>query len=104
MAYTESAKRWYKENKQQVIEANNQQRKLKILYIREKKQVPCADCGISYPYYVMDFDHLRDKKFLVAHLVNQGWNRIDEELSKCEVVCSNCHRIRTFKRSQGETL
>ena len=31
------------------------------------KDKPCADCGIKYPYYVMDFDHVRgDKKTAVS--------------------------------------
>jgi hypothetical protein len=25
--------------------------------IRQAKARPCADCGVLYPYYVMDFDH-----------------------------------------------
>jgi L-lysine 2,3-aminomutase len=56
------------------------------------------DCGVSYPYYVMDFDH-RDpakKKDGVATLVKKGnVKRLLEEIDKCDVVCSNCHRERT---------
>ena len=26
-------------------------------YARALKDRPCADCGIKYPYYVMDLDH-----------------------------------------------
>lgn len=48
----------------------------------------------------MDFDHLRDKKFNLskAHLTG-SLKKITEEIAKCEVVCSNCHRVRTFERT-----
>jgi len=72
-------------------------------YLRDKKeQNPCADCGISYPYYVMDFDHVRGQKQKnVMELVpSLSKKKIDDELAKCEIVCSNCHRIRTHLRKE----
>ncbi len=63
------------------------------------KSVPCADCGVQYPPCVMDFDHVTgEKRFNVGNVV---WSRTTTaallaEIAKCEVVCSNCHRIRTF--------
>lgn len=70
-------------------------------YIQDlKSKTPCMDCKESYPYYVMDFDHVRGRKQAnVAELINTlSKKRIDEEISKCEIVCSNCHRIRTHER------
>mgnify|MGYP000864034503 FL=1 len=65
---------------------------------RKAREIPCADCGIQYPYYVMDFDHL-DPSIKVANLasmVKQGNKQaLLDEIEKCEVVCANCHRIRT---------
>jgi hypothetical protein len=62
------------------------------------KSHPCVDCGESDPV-VLEFDHLRDKSFAVAaKLVNYRWERILEEIEKCEVVCANCHRRRTARR------
>ena len=71
-------------------------------YLRLLKDVPCLDCKKSYPHYVMDFDHLRDKKFnLCKALASRRTLRIvKEETLKCEIVCSNCHRIRTYKRKE----
>ncbi len=62
------------------------------------KSVPCADCGVEYPPYVMDFDH-RDpatKSFSTGtdmHGVSR--ERLLAEVAKCDVVCANCHRERT---------
>ena len=70
-------------------------------YLKEvKEKNPCMDCKISYPYYMMDFDHVRGKKQAnVAELINTlSKKRIDTEIAKCEVVCSNCHRARTYMR------
>ena len=70
-------------------------------YIQDlKSKSPCLDCKISYPYYVMDFDHVRGRKQAnVAELINTlSKKRIDTEIAKCEIVCSNCHRIRTHDR------
>jgi len=91
-------KHYYK-NKGQYI-ANNLKKKERIIkYIRSVKDVPCTDCGIKYPYYVMEFDHLdpSKKEYGVAKLVSCGsWTKVKREIAKCEVVCSNCHRIRTY--------
>jgi hypothetical protein len=76
-----------------------------IKYIQEmKSSSPCLDCKISYPYYVMDFDHVRGRKQKnVMELINTlSKKKIDEEIAKCEIVCSNCHRIRTHKRRAGK--
>lgn len=66
------------------------------------KEKPCVDCGIQYHWHVMDFDHLPqfEKKFELAEMRrnNMSKSKILEEVSKCDVICSNCHRLRTVKR------
>jgi hypothetical protein len=71
--------------------------------IRKLKERPCADCDEEYPYYVMDFDHISDDKEAdVSRLCNSGClKRALAEAKKCDVVCSNCHRIRTFERMKA---
>lgn len=69
--------------------------------ISEAKNVPCADCGIRYPTCVMQFDHVRGAKLLsigsaTAKIANMMV--LMEEISKCEVVCANCHALRTESR------
>jgi hypothetical protein len=63
-----------------------------------KESIPCTDCGNYYPFYVMDFDHLYDKIKNVSLLVkSHTFKKLLEEIKKCELVCANCHRIRTFQ-------
>jgi hypothetical protein len=73
-------------------------------YIQAAKNVPCADCGNSYPSYVMDFDHLGDKSFTISQKIGYSLKKIKEEIAKCDVVCSNCHRIRTHNRRSPVAL
>lgn len=68
--------------------------------IKELKEVNgCSDCG-EKNHIVLDFDHLKDKKYNISRMIHDGfsWAAIKKEISKCEIVCANCHRIRTHKR------
>jgi hypothetical protein len=49
----------------------------------------------------MDFDHIHGEKTgnISAMSRKKGILQLQEELSKCELVCANCHRERTWKRS-----
>ena len=68
--------------------------------IKETKEKPCMDCGIQYPYYVMQFDH-RDPKIKIKN-VSLMWNYSDkkffEEVAKCDIICANCHFEREHQR------
>lgn len=70
-----------------------------------KTEKPCADCKDFYPSFVMGFDH-RDgdqKTGIISQLMNRlSWRQLLEEIAKCDLVCANCHRIRTFMRRQAE--
>lgn len=68
-------------------------------FIQRVKSVPCADCGASYPPYVMDFDHVSGKKIdKISDMTASSIEKIQAEIAKCEVVCANCHRERTYRR------
>lgn len=90
-------KQHYVENRQYYRQRNEE---LREVVRRIKDQKPCVDCGVAYPYYVMDFDHQRDKVTAVSLMVRDNWPMQDvlEEISKCELVCANCHRERTHAR------
>lgn len=70
--------------------------------VREAKDIPCMDCGIKYPYYVMDLDHRLgvEKGFglNLAVSTRKSVEAILAEIAKCDVVCANCHRERTHMR------
>ena len=93
----------YRENKDRYYaQAKKREKELDELIIRHKSK-PCADCGIQYPPYVMDFDHLDGdtKEFGICHMRRRrmAFDKIEAEIAKCEVVCANCHRERTNQRN-----
>ena len=68
-------------------------------FINTFKSGLCVDCDTSYPPYIMDFDHVRGEKLQnVGEMGCYAIESIIEEISKCDLVCSNCHRARTYKR------
>lgn len=94
-------KEHYKKNPSTYLNSNKKTRKKLMEFVKQAKSVPCKDCGVCYPYYVMDFDHRdsSEKKFSLSKY-NQIGNleKIKAEIAKCDVVCANCHRERTFGR------
>lgn len=67
--------------------------------VREiKAKTPCADCGTIFPAVAMDFDHgdqPKDKSIAALCSMGAGLDRLYAEIAKCELVCANCHRVRT---------
>lgn len=98
-------RRHYYANKDQYLERNRERRKKLRQYVSDLKgSTSCVDCKIQYPYYVMDFDHLEDKVGAISQLIKaNNMSALKAEIEKCEVVCANCHRIRTFLRGQAST-
>ena len=96
-------RRWYENNREVYREKNRRKKEYLKEIMREYKSRPCADCGGEFPFYVMDFDH-RDagNKCLSVSKMVQRMNvqRLQDEIAKCDVVCANCHRIRTYERGQ----
>lgn len=99
ICYRAASRDHYRNNRAAYYGRGEARRKLIRNMIAAIKKQPCADCGASYPPYVMDLDHLdpASKEITPARLAGSGWpmKRIEAEIAKCEVVCSNCHRERT---------
>ena len=69
------------------------------------RDVPCEDCGARFDPCAMDFDH-RDpatKQHTVTRMVGRASTEaILAEVAKCDIVCANCHRVRTWRRAGRE--
>lgn len=89
-----------KKRKQSRRTAAKKRQELYDLVLEFKKDKPCQDCGGLFPPYVMDFDHVdpTNKIDTITHLRSVVCNKklLLLEIAKCELVCSNCHRIRTW--------
>lgn len=73
-----------------------------------KMERGCYDCGVmSLPPSCYDWDHLPGKEKLFNIGAQQGSFGLDSviaEIDKCQLVCANCHRIRTENRKKkGES-
>ena len=67
--------------------------------IVEAKDAPCLDCGGEFPTESMHFDHVRGvKRFGLGQYGLRPIETIKAEIAKCEVVCGNCHAVRTEAR------
>jgi NAD-dependent dihydropyrimidine dehydrogenase PreA subunit len=72
-----------------------------ISFHRYKEENGCFDCGAMLPHYVLEFDHKPEfEKINSPYRVMKdlGLKKAWEEIAKCDVVCANCHRIRTYER------
>jgi hypothetical protein len=67
-----------------------------------KESNGCTDCKQSFPHYILEFDHRppHTGRGPVNQLYGRCWEVLLTEIEKCDVVCANCHRIRTWKRRQ----
>lgn len=66
---------------------------------RIKTECGCMDCGYHAHPESLDFDHVRGvKSFNMAQVGTRKMSSILEEIAKCDVVCANCHRVRTYNR------
>ena len=62
--------------------------------LKEYKQtLSCTACNENESV-CLDFHHLdpTKKDFVISNSTNKSWKLIMEEISKCVVLCSNCHR------------
>ncbi len=97
---------WYPAHKSKHYSiVKNRLRELKA-WLDGYKAKPCMDCGGVFHPCAMDFDH-RDPKakiLTLANAVRSGWSieRLKLEIDKCDLVCSNCHRVRTYKRATNQ--
>lgn len=83
-------------------------RNANVRYTQEFKQLKgCLDCGENYPYWMLELDHCRGEKLdNVSAMGLVTMEVLIAEIAKCDVVCANCHRIRTYNRlvSSGDSV
>jgi len=95
--------KYYRDNKDKK-QAYTRTRKREMYYkiFCHRYQLRCVRCGES-DYRVLDYDHIdpATKVDSISGLISRGsaWWRVEEELAKCQVLCSNCHRIKTFEHT-----
>lgn len=95
---------YYKNPQQYKDRATKAKEKLKEFYNSLKNEAKCNKCGAEYPDepYLFDFDHLdpNTKLATVSQLFNKGnWEKLKEEIEKCQILCVICHRRKTYGKN-----
>lgn len=87
---------YYQKNKELYRQRMRKRRKeIRDWISAYKTEKGCSKCGEKHPA-VLDFHHTEDNKELgLAAAVSKQWSqkRLENEANKCEILCSNCHRI-----------
>ena len=89
----EASRRWNAERRREVSD-----------YVKLAKANPCVDCGNEYPHYVMHFHHLDGSTKIkgVSDMIRNAnlktLGLVKEEISKCVLLCANCHALRHGER------
>lgn len=91
------SRQYYSENKEKhkrVVKENKKEYRLLLKKwlddtIRSKGCSCCEEKAIC----CLDFHHLEDKEEVVSRLIgNLSVRRLEMEINKCVILCSNCHR------------
>lgn len=100
----EQRSEWYKKRCEQkgYIEklrkqANKRNKDIKRFLAEYKIEKGCKDCGYKKHHSALEFDHIKGKKEINMAFA-KSINQAKREIEKCDVVCSNCHRVRTYNR------
>ena len=71
------------------------------IFRRYKEMVGCQECGYNAHFAALDFNHInpKDKLHHPSALISSTvtGELLWAELEKCEVLCSNCHRIHSHE-------
>ncbi len=62
----------------------------------------CDDCGYNQSAVALDWDHRvrEDKSFNIGNRVpGASLKKIFNEIRKCDLLCANCHRIKTYEEN-----
>lgn len=93
----------YMEEFATVVTRPDKRQRARKLVIELKTGHPCLDCKETFPHYMMDFDHVKGEKLGNVEAIARKGDIQDvlDEVAKCDLICSNCHRHRTYMRSAG---
>lgn len=99
-------KQWYQRNRERRLQKRRQySEELKRWLNIYKSKLRCILCGESHPACIQFHHRNREEKsFGIGGIVRKTYvsiKRLEEELSKCEVLCGNCHAIHHWRETHA---
>ena len=93
--------KYQKKNKEKITAYKKQYRKDFTKWARKfKENKPCTDCNQIFHFSAMQWDHLPKYKKHIDLAQIMPKEKFLEEIKKCELVCANCHSVRTYNRRE----
>jgi hypothetical protein len=92
---------WRRNRERRQRQKNLNTKDFRAWYVSLKAGKPCSDCGVVLAPAAMQWDHLpgAEKLDCLGNLVRRhNRARLLAEIAKCELVCANCHALRTLSR------
>lgn len=91
-----------RERNKERYEAAKAFRKARKAELVEEMGGKCKRCGYAENNVALDFDHIdptRERFGIGPRLAFCSMSVLLAEIAKCQLLCANCHRIRTFDNS-----
>jgi hypothetical protein len=95
-----SKRSYYERNSDLVKQKSKEKKESMKRFVDAVKSFPCQDCESFWPVCAMQLDHREPSQKVkqVSTIINFGsWSKTVEEIMKCDLVCANCHAIRTHQ-------
>ena len=102
--YREYNKGWYQRHRERLLEKRRQHYEELKLWLRQyKSKLCCVECGENHPA-CLQFHHRNraEKSFTISHIIGRthiSIKRLEKEISKCEILCGNCHAMRYWRET-----
>ena len=86
------------------LRGKNWKRASREYQILAKAGKSCMDCGGYFPPCAMEWDHVLDRgpKLFELAAGDHSLAKVQAEIAKCDLVCANCHRVRTWDRRRRQ--
>ena len=85
------------------LESKERHRKVMLFLRNYKINSGCVDCGYCSHHAALQFDHVRGEKMINVCRA-KSIDQAIREIEKCEVVCSNCHHVRSYERLENKII